>query len=197
MCKQRDELRLQLAIERVGDRDFDPSADLAQRQRAERARLLLGHQTDDGDVGTRAREVDRLEPDLLGERGAEGTFGDDAELDEDLAEALAAGRLRAERVAELLAREIAALDEQRAERRDRRVRFGRDDAEIVFGRGVALIAGAGRPGISFSSPLMASPGSSGAGRVTRLVTATQPHCPSSCVTAACDVPLGHLCGEAS
>ncbi len=68
--------------------------------------------------GARARDVDRFEAGLLGERGAQDPFRDDAELDEDLPEALAPGGLRPERVAELLTREIAALDEERAERSD-------------------------------------------------------------------------------
>ena len=96
--------------------------------------------------GRARRDVDGLEPDLLGERGAEHAFGDDAELDEDLAEPLAAGRLRAERVAELLAREVAALDEQRAERRDRRLGRRRDDAAIVVVE--AACVGTGASGIT-------------------------------------------------
>ena len=111
-CSSAMSFGLQLA--RRGDRRSRPRSGRRPCAAAapERAGVLFGQQPDDRDVGPGARDVDRFETDLLGERRAEHTFGDDAELDEDLAEALAARRLRAERVAELLARQVAPLDEQ-------------------------------------------------------------------------------------
>ncbi len=129
--QELDQSRLKLMIERVGDRDLDSAADLAQRQRGEGARLVLGEQTDDGDVGAGARDVHGVQSGLLGERGAEDSFRDDTEFDEDLTQPLAARGLRAERVAQLLAGKIAALDEERAERRELGVDRRLDDAEII------------------------------------------------------------------
>ncbi len=122
-------------------------------------------QADDRDVGPGAREVDCFEPDLFGERGTEHAFGDDAELDEDLAEPFAARRLRAQRVAELLARKIAPLDEQtrRAVSSAPRPRAhpGRFRGRLVGtapGSTPGAAGPAGSSGISFRLPQTASTG---------------------------------------
>ena len=171
--QQRDELRLQLRIQGIGDRDLDPSTDLAQRQHAEAARLLLGQQPDDGDVGPGAGDVDRFEADLLGQRGAEPPFGDDAELDEDLTESLSPRGLGAERIAQLLAREIAPLDEQSAERRDAASGAGATMPRSSSRRAEVLRAVAGTFGdhLQFASSLRRVSGRRR--RSTTAVTATQ------------------------
>ena len=118
--------REQVGAQRIRGGDVDAVAVAAHRNRSQLPCELFAQEIRELGVELGAGEVDRLEAGLFGERAGELALGDEPELDEHVAESLAARALRGQCFAELILGEDAAPDEQRAERRSlvlRRVRY--------------------------------------------------------------------------
>ena len=108
----------------VGGRDVGRVADGelqdAVREKADRNRLVppcerLGELCDGVRGGRDGVEIDEVELVLLRQRARDHLLGGEAELDDDLAEALPGRLLHRERLLELIAREHARVDEQAPE----------------------------------------------------------------------------------
>ncbi len=107
----------------------------ARREGAALAQEAVRQAFDFGRGGRSAIERDQRDTELIGERGEHVALGDEAHIDQDLAELIAALLLQFERALEILRLDLAALDQDLAEpqvpRSERRCVGG-------IGRGIGL-----------------------------------------------------------
>ena len=112
-----DELLLQTVDHRVGDRELDPFAVAPHADGAEPARVVGREEVDVVAVEPHPGELDRVEAELVGERLGEQLLGDDAVVEQDLAEAPTGRRLRCQRALHALVADGRPLHEHPTERR--------------------------------------------------------------------------------
>ena len=135
----RDELVLEGLGERVGDRDVDADAFARDRHGPQSSRVLLGEQRDDVAVELHLAELDDVHLQLLGEHPDECALAEQAQLDEDVAEALPGTRLGRQRLPELVFGDEAAADEELAQGKPDVTRPGLD---LLVGLGGLFVGGA-------------------------------------------------------
>ena len=142
-------------IRRVCDRDQDDVlGEEANRQRLVAARVFLRQERRGRRIQLDPVQVEELEPVLLGEQARELGSRDPAVGEDDLADAGAGLLLLGERELELLRREQAVANEQRAERHPRRVRRERQSDCQLCGQGRRKVGrGLHRPSIGLLSAI--------------------------------------------